>query len=83
MTTVSGGEARRIALARIFLKEAPILLLDEPTEGLDADTEADIIAALHGFSEGRTVLLISHRSAPLMLADRVVRLEDGQLLPAG
>lgn len=80
---VSGGEARRIALARIFLKEAPILLLDEPTEGLDADTEADIIAALHGFSEGRTVLLISHRSAPLMLADRVVRLEDGQLLPAG
>lgn len=81
--TVSGGEARRIALARVILKDAPILLLDEPTEGLDADTEAEAISALHRVVEGRTVLLISHRQAPLVLANRVVRIEGGRLQPIG
>lgn len=80
--TVSGGEARRIALARVILKDAPVLLLDEPTEGLDADTEAEVIAALRRIVEGRTVLLISHRPAPLALAERVVRIEDGRLQPS-
>ncbi|NQW08792.1 MAG: thiol reductant ABC exporter subunit CydC [Alphaproteobacteria bacterium] len=80
---VSGGEARRIALARVLLKDAPILLLDEPTEGLDADTEAEVIQALGAFIEGRTVLLISHRPAPLALADRVLRIEDGRLQQPG
>lgn len=77
---VSGGEARRIALARVLLKDAPILLLDEPTEGLDAETERAVLAALEPAMAGRTVLAISHRPAPLAAMERVVRLEDGRLI---
>jgi ATP-binding cassette, subfamily C, bacterial CydC len=77
---VSGGEARRIALARVLLKDAPILLLDEPTEGLDADTERAVLAALTPLMVGRTVVTISHRPAALEAMDRVVRLEGGRLV---
>ena len=76
---VSGGEARRIALARVLLKDAPILLLDEPTEGLDAETERSVLAALAPAMQGRTVVTISHRPAPLAAMDRVVRLEAGRI----
>ncbi|RNC69066.1 MAG: thiol reductant ABC exporter subunit CydC [Desulfuromonadales bacterium] len=71
---VSGGEARRIALARTLLKDAPILLLDEPTEGLDAVTEREVVARLGTRMKGKTVLVITHRPACLTLADRVVRM---------
>jgi len=71
----SGGEARRIALARALLKDAPILLLDEPSEGLDAATERDLVARLAERCKGKTVLIISHRPACLGLAERVVRMD--------
>lgn len=73
-SAVSGGEARRIALARALVKDAPILVLDEPTEGLDAGTEGEVVARLAARTVGKTVLVITHRPACLALADRVVRL---------
>lgn len=78
-TRLSGGQARRIALARVILKDAPILLLDEPTEGLDAETETMVLQALRRFAEDRSVILITHREAGLAAMDRVVRLEAGRL----
>ncbi len=77
---VSGGEARRIALARVLLKDAPILLLDEPTEGLDAATEADVLAALSDFAAHKTVVLVTHRQALLKGMGRVEVIESGRLL---
>lgn len=71
---VSGGEARRIALARALVKDAPILVLDEPTEGLDAATEREVVARLAARTAGKTVLIITHRPACFALADRVVRM---------
>jgi ATP-binding cassette subfamily C protein CydC len=71
-SAVSGGEARRIALARALLKDAPIVILDEPTEGLDLVTEEKVIARLTTRLAGKTVLIISHRPACLKLAHRVV-----------
>lgn len=71
---VSGGEARRIALARALVKDAPILLLDEPTEGLDAATERQVVARLAARTVGKTVLVITHRPACFALAGRVVRM---------
>jgi ATP-binding cassette subfamily C protein CydC len=71
---VSGGEGRRIALARALLKDAPILLLDEPTEGLDARTEQELVDRLKQATRGKTVLLITHRPACLALVERVVEM---------
>ncbi len=76
---VSGGEARRIALARVYLKNAPILLLDEPTEGLDRHTEADVLRALQQISANKTVVMVTHRTAGLDIVERVYRLENGRL----
>ncbi|MGZ2488130.1 ATP-binding cassette subfamily C protein CydC [Rhizobium pisi] len=73
---LSGGQARRIAIARAFLKDAPVLLLDEPTEGLDARTELVVLQALQRLMAGRTTLLITHRPQALNYVDRVLRLED-------
>jgi ATP-binding cassette subfamily C protein CydC len=73
--TLSGGERQRVALARAFLREAPILILDEATANLDAGTEARVLDAVRSFAEDRTLLVISHRPGPLELADRVVTLE--------
>lgn len=78
---LSGGQARRIALARLLLKDAPILVLDEPTEGLDEATEAEVWDTLARFVEGRTALLITHRPAGLAAMDTVLRMEDGHLAP--
>ena len=76
---VSGGEARRIALARLYLKNAPILILDEPTEGLDSDTERDVFKALAIFSKDKTVIMVTHREAGLGLVDVVYGMEQGVL----
>lgn len=76
---LSGGQIRRLAIARALLKDAPILILDEPTEGLDRGSEAAVIAALDRLMTGRTVVMITHRPALLWLADQVVRLEQGRL----
>jgi ATP-binding cassette subfamily C protein CydC len=76
---VSGGEARRIALARLYLKNAPILILDEPTEGLDGDTERDVFNALASFAKDKTVVMVTHREAALALADVVYEMDQGVL----
>ncbi|MGW2170936.1 thiol reductant ABC exporter subunit CydD [Streptomyces sp. NPDC001705] len=91
-TGLSAGQRQRLALARAFLADRPVLLLDEPTAALDGATEAEVVAAVRRLAEGRTVLLVVHRPALLEVADRVVRLaepapadpSDGTLpVPAG
>ncbi|MFD3611298.1 thiol reductant ABC exporter subunit CydD [Streptomyces atroolivaceus] len=74
---LSAGQRQRIALARAFLADRPLLLLDEPTASLDGETEAGIVDAVRRLAEGRTVLLVVHRPALLSVADRVVALEPG------
>jgi ATP-binding cassette subfamily C protein CydC len=76
---VSGGEARRIALARLYLKNASVLILDEPTEGLDSDTERDVFKALANFARDKTVVMVTHREAGLSLVDVVYGMEQGIL----
>jgi ATP-binding cassette subfamily C protein CydC len=79
-TRLSGGEARRIAIARAFLKNAPILILDEPTEGLDAVSERIVVDALARLMRGRTTLLITHRTQALRYVDRILTLERGKIV---
>lgn len=75
---LSAGQRQRLALARAFLADRPVLLLDEPTAALDGATEAEVVEAVRGLAAGRTVLLVVHRPALLSVADRVVRLEGGE-----
>jgi ATP-binding cassette subfamily C protein CydC len=76
---LSGGERQRLAIARVILKDAPILILDEATANLDALTERKIMQSLEPFMSGRTVLIISHRSAAIEHADETVALDRGQV----
>lgn len=76
---LSAGQRQRLALARAFLADRPLLLLDEPTASLDGETEAGIVDAVRRLAAGRTVLLVVHRPALLSVADRVVALEPGAL----
>ncbi|WP_328696282.1 thiol reductant ABC exporter subunit CydD [Streptomyces sp. NBC_00342] len=81
---LSAGQRQRLALARAFLADRPLLLLDEPTASLDGETEAGIVEAVRRLAAGRTVLLVVHRPALLSVADRVVTLEpDATAGPAG
>jgi ATP-binding cassette subfamily B protein len=79
---LSGGERQRIALARAFLKDAPILILDEPTSSIDVKTEAEIMAAMERLMEGRTTLMIAHRLTTLESCDMRIELEGGRVLEA-
>lgn len=79
-TKLSGGQARRLAVARALLKDAPVLLLDEPTEGLDEAGEAALWRTLAPLMRGRTVLLITHRPAGLEYMDEAHYLEEGKLV---
>ncbi|MGW2030867.1 thiol reductant ABC exporter subunit CydD [Streptomyces sp. NPDC001811] len=79
---LSAGQRQRLALARAFLADRPVLLLDEPTAALDGRTEGDVVAAVRRLAAGRTVLLVVHRPALLGVADRVVRLGDAAAVPS-
>ena len=80
---VSGGQARRLAVARIILKDAPIWVLDEPTEGLDATTAGRLMNRLFEHTSGKTLILITHHTNDLRLMDRVVMFDGGKILAQG
>lgn len=81
--TLSGGQRQRIAIARAVLKDAPVLLLDEATSALDAESERLVQTALDQLMEGRTTLVIAHRLATVLKADRIVVMEDGRIVETG
>ncbi len=80
---LSGGQRQRVALARVILKDAPILILDEATSALDSEAEAAIQQALYGVMTGKTVIAIAHRLSTIAAMDRIVVLEDGQIAEQG
>ena len=80
---LSGGQRQRIALARVILKDAPILVLDEATSALDSEVEAEIQNTLYGMMEGKTVIAIAHRLSTISRMDRIVVLDDGEIVEDG
>jgi ATP-binding cassette, subfamily B, bacterial len=80
---ISGGERQRISIARAFLKDAPVLILDEPTSSVDSKTEATILDALARLMVGRTTFMIAHRLSTLQHADWILVLNEGQLVEQG
>ena len=80
---LSGGQRQRVALARVILKDAPILIVDEATSALDSEAEATIQDALFGVMQGKTVIAIAHRLSTIAEMDRIVVLEDGKVAEIG
>jgi ATP-binding cassette subfamily C protein CydD len=80
---LSGGQAQRIALARAFLRDAPIVILDEPTANLDPETEEQIQQAIARLLAGRTALIIAHRLHTIRRADRILVMQGGRIVEAG
>jgi ABC-type transport system involved in Fe-S cluster assembly fused permease/ATPase subunit len=80
---LSGGEKQRVGIARTLLKNPPILLLDEATSALDTQTERDIQDSLKAMGQGRSVITIAHRLSTIVDADRIVVLEDGEIVEQG
>jgi len=76
---LSGGERQRISIARAFLKNAPLLILDEPTSSVDVHTEAAIVEAMERLVQGRTTIIIAHRLSTLRLCDWLLKLEHGRV----
>jgi ATP-binding cassette subfamily B protein len=81
--TLSAGQRQRIAIARAVLRDAPILLLDEATSALDSESETLVQRALDSIMQGRTTLVIAHRLATVTRADRILVLDQGQLVEEG
>jgi ATP-binding cassette, subfamily B, bacterial len=80
---LSGGQRQRLAIARAMIRDAPVLLLDEPTTGLDAESSERVLAPLRRLMDGRTTLMISHNLLTVTDADRIVFLEDGRITAVG
>lgn len=80
---LSGGERQRIAIARVILKDAPVLILDEATANLDALTEREVMHSLHALMKGRTTIMITHRLVDMDKADEVLVLRNGQIVERG
>jgi ATP-binding cassette subfamily C protein CydD len=80
---LSGGQVQRIALARAFLRDAPLVILDEPTANLDLDSEVRVHAAVRTLAAGRTLILIAHRLRTVREADRIIVLDDGRIVQTG
>ena len=81
--TVSGGQKQRISIARALMKDAPILILDDSVSAVDTKTEATILENLHAARQGKTTILIAHRVTTIEKMDKILFLEDGQLIAAG
>jgi ATP-binding cassette subfamily B protein len=82
-TDLSVGEWQRIALARAFLRQAPIILLDEPTSAMDSWSEADWLQRFRSLANGRTVVIITHRFTTAMRADVIHVMAEGQIVESG
>jgi ATP-binding cassette subfamily B multidrug efflux pump len=80
---LSGGQRQRIAIARVMLKDAPILILDEATSALDSEVEAAIQENLYRLMEGKTVIAIAHRLSTIAAMDRLVVMDDGDVIEEG
>ena len=80
---LSGGELRRLAIARALLHDAPLVLLDEPTEGLDAATESQILELLEEVMQKKTVLMVTHRLRGLSRFDQIIVMDNGQIIEQG
>jgi ATP-binding cassette subfamily B protein/ATP-binding cassette subfamily C protein len=80
---LSGGEWQKIAIARAYMREAAVLILDEPTAALDARAEYALFSSIRGHAAGRSVLLITHRLASVKHADRIYVLRDSQVIEQG
>ncbi|HXJ74475.1 MAG TPA: ATP-binding cassette domain-containing protein, partial [Candidatus Dormibacteraeota bacterium] len=79
----NAGERQRVNLARAFLKDAPLLLLDEPAGAVDAEPDALLVAALANLTAGRTTLIVARRLETIRRADKILVLRDGRLVDAG
>jgi len=80
---LSGGERQRISVARAFLKDAPILILDEPTSSIDSKTEAVILDALDRLMDGRTTFMVAHRLSTIRDADQILVMNHGRIVERG